>query len=117
MRKAIYAGALALALAAGVAAVSGGLLAAGAAPPQKVAQVSAGQRVATLDLVNVSCATCAPVVTRALSSVPGVANVSVQEGFGATATARIVYDPRRVTPAALAAATTDAGFPARVVTD
>ncbi len=114
MRKSIYGGALTLALAAAVAAVSGGPLVAGAAPPQNVAAASDEQRVAMLNVLNVSCATCAPIVTRALSSVPGVANVSVKEGFGASATVRVGYDPRRVTPAALAAATTGAGYPAKV---
>ena len=115
MRKSIYTGALALALVAGVAAVSGGPLTAGAGTSGKIAQPSAGQRVATLDVVNVSCATCAPVVKRALSSLSGVSDVSVKEGFGASAVVRVVYDPRKVTPAALAVATTDAGYPAKVV--
>ena len=117
MRKSIYTGALVLALLGGVAAVSVGPLAAGAGTPAKVAQPSAGQRVATLDVVNVTCATCAPVVKRALSSLPGVADVSVREGFGASAAVRVVYDPRKVSPAALAAATTEAGYPATVVSN
>lgn len=115
MRKSIYTGALALAVAGGVAAVSGSPLLAGAASSVEVARPSAGQRIATLNVVNVGCATCAPIVTRALGAVPGVANVSVKEGFGARATVRVVYDPQKVTPAALAAATTEAGFPAEVV--
>lgn len=115
MRKSIYIGASALALVAGVAAISGGPLTAGAGTSGKVAQPSAGQRVATLNVVNVSCATCAPVVKQALSSLSGVSDVLVKEGFGASATVRVVYDPRKVTPAALAAATTEAGYPATVV--
>lgn len=115
MRKWIYTGAIATAVAGSIAALSLSPLLAGAATSVEVAQPSAGQRIATLDVINVSCATCAPIVTRALSSVPGVANVSVTEGFGATATVRVVYDPQKVTPAALAAATTEAGFPAEVV--
>ncbi len=115
MKRSIVTGALALALFGGAAAISGAPLLAGAAAPSKAAQPAAGQRVATLSVVNVSCVTCAPIVSRALSSVPGVSNVSVKEGIGASATARVVYDPRKVTPAALAAATTNAGFPAKAV--
>lgn len=115
MKKSVFAGALALTLAAGgAAALSGSPLLAGAAGSGN-AQPSAAQRVATLSVVNVGCATCAPIVTRALSSIPGVADVSVKEGFGASAAVRVVYDPRKVTPAALAAATTNAGYPAKVV--
>ena len=84
--------------------------------PQKVVQAATGQRVVTLNVSNVSCVTCGPIVTRALRALPGVALVSVNEG-GATARVRVVYDPRKVTPAALAKATTDAGFPAKVVSD
>lgn len=115
MKKSIYSGALAITLAAGAVAVSGGPLIAATAAPQKATEVSAGQRVVTLDVLNVGCVTCGPIVTRALKSRPGVARVSVKEGFGAKATVRVVYDPRKVTPAALAKATTDAGFPAKIV--
>lgn len=115
MRRSIYTGALGLALLGGVAAVSVGPLLAGPGAPANLAQPAAGQRVVTLDVVNVSCVTCAPVVKRALTSLSGVSDVSVREGLGASATVRVVYDPRKVTPAALAAATTDAGFPAKVV--
>jgi len=129
MRKWIYTGALTVALAAGAAAISGGPLLPGAATPAKVtpakvtpakvtpakvAQASNNQRVATLSVVNVSCITCAPIVTQALTSVPGVADVAVKEGSGATATVRVVYDPAKTTPAALAAATSEAGYPAEV---
>ncbi len=117
MKRSIVTGALALALVGGAAAMSGGPLLAEAAAPVKAAQPAAGQRVATLSVVNVGCVTCAPIVSRALSSVPGVSNVSVKEGLGASATVRVVYDPRKVTPAALAAATTDAGYPAEVVSN
>lgn len=113
MKKTIYTGAMALALAAGASVLSGGSLAAPAAPP-KAAQVSAVHRVATLEVLNVSCVTCVPIVKRALSGVAGVKQVQVREG-GATANVRVVYDARKVTPAALARATTNAGYPAKVV--
>lgn len=96
MRKLIYSAALASALLTGAPAF-------------------AAQRLATLKVVNVGCVTCAPMVTRALTRVPGVAKVSVKEGLGASATVRVTYDDKKVTPAALAAATTNAGYPARVI--
>lgn len=117
MKKSILNGALALAALGGAVAVSGGPLLAGAGAPTKASAAAVGQRVATLSVVNVGCATCAPIVTRALKSVSGVVDVSVSEGLGASATARVVYDPRKVTPSALAAATTDAGYPATVVSN
>ncbi|MDT7531285.1 cation transporter [Sphingopyxis sp. SE2] len=114
MKKLIYFGASATLLAAAAAALSGGPPTAGSVPSQAT-HASAGQRVATLSVVNVGCITCAPVVTQALSAVPGVSAVSVTEGFGASASARVVYDPKKVTPAALAAAATNAGYPTEVV--
>lgn len=73
--------------------------------------------VATLSVTNVGCVSCAPIVTRALSGIPGVRDVSVKESFGPSATVRIVYDRKIVTPAVLAAATTNAGYPARVISN
>lgn len=117
MKKSVLNGTLALAALGGVVAVSGAPLLAGAGAPLKASAPAVGQRVATLSVVNVGCATCAPVVTKALKSVPGVVDVSVSEGLGASATARVIYDPRKVTPSVLATATTDAGYPANVVSN
>lgn len=113
MKKFLYGSALALAVTGGVAATAGPLLVGSAATA--AVQIPAGHRVATLSVLNVGCATCAPVVKRALSAIPGVSAVSVKEGSGVNATVRVAYDPRKVTPAALAAATSEAGYPAKVV--
>ena len=115
MNRSIFAGALVLGLAGGMAALVASPLLAGASAQIDAAQPSAAQRVATLSLVNVGCVTCAPIVKRALSSLPGVASVSVNEGFGASAQARVIYDPRKISPATLAAAATNAGYPASIV--
>ncbi|MCO6416090.1 cation transporter [Siccirubricoccus sp. KC 17139] len=74
----------------------------------------AAERTATLEVQNVSCATCAPIVKRTLSRVPGVSRVAVSEGNG-TATATVTFDDARTDVAALVQATTNAGFPSRTV--
>ena len=76
----------------------------------------AAERTVTLDVENVSCVTCAPIVKRTLSRVPGVIRVVVTERAGA-AVASVTFDDQRVTPDALAVATTNAGFPSHVRTN
>ena len=73
----------------------------------------AAERTVTLDVQNVSCATCAPIVRRTLSRLPGVNHVVVAEQAGA-ATATVTFDDGRVTAEALKTAVTNAGFPAHV---
>ncbi|TDW25243.1 mercuric ion binding protein [Rhizobium azibense] len=73
----------------------------------------AGERTATLDVENVSCAVCAPIVKRTLSRMPGVRQVALVEQDG-TATATVSFDDEQVTQEALAAAVTNAGFPTQV---
>ena len=73
----------------------------------------APERTVTLDVENVSCVTCAPIVKRTLSRVPGVSRVVVTERAGA-AVATVTFDDQRVTPHALTVATTNVGFPSQV---
>lgn len=73
----------------------------------------AGERTVTLAVENVDCVTCAPIVKRTLSRLPGVSRVAVAEQAGA-ASATVSFDDGRVTPEALATAVTNAGFPAHV---
>ena len=73
----------------------------------------AADRTVTLAVDNVSCATCGPIVKRTLSKLPGVNQVVIGEKAG-TATATVNFDDRRVTPEALTAAVSNAGFPAHV---
>ena len=65
-------------------------------------------RTVTLDVQNMTCGTCPLVVRKALERVPGVAAATVDFEHK---TATVTFDPSRVKPSALTAATTDAGFP------
>ncbi|MBJ6128243.1 cation transporter [Microvirga splendida] len=77
-----------------------------------VGAIAAPQTV-TLEVENVSCVSCAPIVKKALSRVPGVSQVTVIEADG-MATATVTFDDEKVTPEALTQATTNAGFPSTV---
>ena len=64
-----------------------------------------------LDVPEMNCSLCPISVKKALERVPGVLKASADL---ATKSAQATYDPARVTPAALAKAVGDAGFPAAV---
>lgn len=76
-------------------------------------QAQAAERTVTLDVKNVSCVTCAPIVKRALTQVRGVSRVVVKEGDGGVAVATVTFDDAQANPNALAQASTNAGYPAR----
>lgn len=78
------------------------------------ATASAAERTATLEVQNVTCVSCAPIVKRTLARVPGVSGVAVA-GSSGTATATVTFDDARTDIAALVQATTNAGFPSRPV--
>lgn len=65
---------------------------------------------ATLRVENVGCVACAPIVKRALSRLPGVGKVTIVEE-GNVALATVMFDDAKVKAAALAEATTNAGYP------
>jgi mercuric ion binding protein len=93
-------------------AASGGVaLAVGSAAKDRPVAASA-QAQTTFAIQNMTCATCPITVRKAMQGVAGVSAVSVD--FGAK-TARATYDPRRTNAAAIAAASTNAGYPARAV--
>ena len=115
MKKLLLIAALASASVAGAAVLAESQPAAGSRAAIQSPSTSAAGRVATLKVINVGCISCAPLVKRGLSSVPGVKEVSVKEGLGPSVIVRVVYDHKKVTPAALAAATTNAGYPAQVI--
>ncbi len=73
----------------------------------------AASRTATLEVENVSCVTCAPIVKRSLARLTGVSQVAVVE-HGGTATATVTFDDDKVTAEALSQATTNAGYPSSV---
>ncbi len=73
----------------------------------------AAPRTATLEVENVSCVSCAPIVKRTLSRISGVSHVAVVER-GGMATATVTFDDEKVTAEALTQATTKAGYPSTV---
>lgn len=73
----------------------------------------AAPRTAILDVQNVSCVTCAPIVKKTLSRLDGVTQVTVVER-GGTATATVTFDDDKVTAEALSGAATNAGYPSSV---
>ncbi len=74
----------------------------------------AAERKVTLAVKNMSCVTCAPTVKRALTGVKGVKAASIGRIANGVGIATVVYDDARATPAQLASASTNAGYPATV---
>lgn len=83
----------------------------GAAQGRPAASAVAQQQT-TFAIEHMTCATCPITVRKAMEGVAGVS--SVQVDFAAK-TARATYDPTRTTAAQIAAASANAGYPARVV--
>ena len=73
-----------------------------AAPPQAV----------TLAVENMTCGTCPIVVHKALQRVPGVSTVEINFE---EKTAHVTFDPDKTSVAQMTHATTDAGFPSKLV--
>ena len=69
---------------------------------------AADSQTAVLDVQNMSCPMCPLTVTKALQKVPGVADAKVDFEHK---TATVKFDPAKTNLAALAKATTDAGYP------
>jgi mercuric ion binding protein len=77
------------------------------------APAAAAEQTATLAVENMTCAACPFIVKRTLAAVPGVREVTVSyEEHRAI----VVYDVAAATVAMLTDATTQAGYPSRVVT-
>ena len=95
-----------LALAIGSAAVTS--VAATGAP--SAATSPAHLRIATFAVANMTCATCPITVKKAMSAVPGVRSVKVDFD---SKTATAAFDPNATNAAAIAAASTNAGYPAK----
>ena len=72
----------------------------------------AAERTLTFAVANMSCASCPYIVRQSMAAVPGVARVEVS--FEAQ-TATVTFDDAVASPDAIAAASTDVGYPARVV--
>lgn len=74
--------------------------------------VIAAERSAIFSIANMSCALCPITVKSAISQVPGVIAVEVDADL---ARATVSYEDTQATSAAIAAASTNAGYPATEV--
>ncbi len=73
---------------------------------------AAPPRTATLAVENMTCGTCPIVVKKALERVPGVSSTSVDFD---KKTATVTFDPDKTNSARLTQATTEAGFPSKLI--
>lgn len=76
-----------------------------------LAVFAATPKTAVLDVQNMTCSLCPVTVKKSLEQVPGVSQARVDFE---KKTATVMFDADRTTTAALAKATTDAGFPSTV---
>jgi len=76
------------------------------------AAFAAAPRTVTLAVDNMTCGTCPIVVHKALERVPGVSATAIDLK---KKTATVTFDPDKVTAARLARATTEAGFPSKLI--
>lgn len=109
MKKTILTGLAVLAMAGSGVAYT----VAGAAQNHPATSILA-QRQATFAIENMTCALCPITVKKAMEGVAGVSTVTVD--FTAKK-ARATYDPKRTTITRIAAASANAGYPARAVQD
>ncbi len=101
-----------LSLIAILAAFAGGVLPVARADSETAA--TAAQETVVLRVDNMTCATCPITVRHAIKGVDGVISADVDFEAG---TATVVFDPAQTDIAAIAAASTNAGYPARPVSD
>ena len=104
-----------LILSAALLAIAGfGAVAVTTVPPvvaRSATVQAAAAQTTTFAIQNMTCALCPVTVKKAMEGVKGVKSVTVD--FDAK-TATVVFDPSIATPDAIAAASTDAGYPASV---
>jgi periplasmic mercuric ion binding protein len=74
--------------------------------------LAAPLRTTPLAVENMTCGTCPIVVKKALKRVSGVTSASVDFD---ERTATVTFDPDKTTSAKLTRATTEAGFPSKVI--
>ncbi len=72
----------------------------------------AGERTITFAVDNMFCASCPYIVKSSMAAVPGVAKVAVSLQ---AKTATVIFDDAKTNPAAIAAASMNAGYPAHPV--
>ena len=78
---------------------------------ETVVQVKNNSQSVTLAMQNMTCAMCKFTIKKALESVDGVQQVSVDYD---SKTASVTFDPQKTSSEALIKATTNAGYPATV---
>ena len=76
------------------------------------AALAAPPQTATLAVENMTCGTCPIVVKKALQKVPGVTATVVDFD---KKTATVTFDPEKASTASLTQATTQAGFPSKLI--
>ena len=74
----------------------------------------ANEQIVTLNVANATCELCGPIVKRSLNRVSGVLDVQMSEAEGA-AIAKVRFEDSRTNVPALVTATTNAGYPSKVV--
>lgn len=72
----------------------------------------AAPKTVTLQVDNMTCASCGPTVKKSLARVAGVPDVAVSIEKGA---ATVIFDDAQTTVDTLLAATTNAGYPSRLI--
>lgn len=72
---------------------------------------AAAEKTVTLNVDNMTCPTCAPVVKKSLARVEGAAKIKVSLE---TNTATVTFDDAKTDVAALINATTNAGYPSHL---
>ena len=100
--------------AAAIGLTVAGMLTAGGLPPSFAlsdsAQAATTEQRAVFAIENMTCALCPVTVKKAMEGVAGVKSVVID--FEAK-TATVVFDPSQATITAIAAASTNAGYPAQ----
>lgn len=89
---------------------TGAVYAMGGTSPNRPATTVAATKQAVFAIENMTCAACPITVRKAMEGVAGVASVAVDFN---KKTATVAYDPARTNLARIAAASTNAGYPAR----
>jgi|CXWL01.1.fsa_nt_gi mercuric ion binding protein len=112
MKKYLLLATIAAALGLGALATLVPFQSAARSAAESVAQHGAHTQTASFAIDNMTCATCPITVRTAMSRVAGVRSVEVDF---ATKRATVTYDTTVATPHAIAAASTNAGYPARLV--
>lgn len=107
MKRSIIIGASAFAL--GAASILSTIAVSPLAAQSAVTEVASVRTTTTFAIENMTCALCPVTVKSAMERVDGVQSVEID--FDAK-TATVTFDPTVATPEAIAAASTNAGYPA-----